>query len=102
MFGGASSAYVAIPHGSKFSWITGEDKLSRYTAGEWGVAFCGVCGSTLCGIHANKVNGVTLGTIEGDPGVEIQYHTYVGSKAPWDHIGGSALQFDEAPPKSDT
>ena len=39
--------------------------------------------------------GVTLGTVDGDPGVEIERHIFVGSKAPWDHIGGSARQFEE-------
>jgi hypothetical protein len=47
-----------------------------------------------------KVHGVTLGTVDGDPGVQIAMHTFVGSKAPWDHIGGSARQFDEEPPSS--
>lgn len=101
LFSGASSAYAEIPDGSKFSWVSGEDKLSEYTSGDWSVAFCRVCGSTLCGIHANKVHGITLGTVNGDPGVELQMHMYVGSKAPWDHIGGSAPHFEEGPPKSE-
>jgi len=98
LFSGASSAYAEVPDGSKFSWVSGEDQLGTYTNGSWGVAFCRVCGSTLCGIHANKVHGITLGTVNGDPGVELQMHLYVGSKAPWDHIGGSAPQFEESAP----
>jgi hypothetical protein len=47
-----------------------------------------------------KVHGVTLGTVDGDPGVQIEMHTFVGSKAPWDHIGGSAPQFKEECPNS--
>lgn len=99
MFGGASSAYVEIAGDSKFSWIIGESETTRYTAAKgWGVAFCRICGSTLCGLLDGKVHGVTLGTIEGDPGVQIEMHTFVGSKAPWDHIGGSAPQFEEENP----
>jgi hypothetical protein len=30
---------------------------------------------------------VTLGTVNGDPDIEFEYHIYVGSKARWDHIG---------------
>ena len=102
VFSGASSAYAEIPDGTKFSWITGEDKLTEYTVAEgWVAAFCRICGSTLCGISANKVHGVTLGTVDGDPGVQIEMHTFVGSKAPWDHIGGSAPQFQEEYPNSD-
>jgi hypothetical protein len=59
------------------------------------MAFCRICGSTLCGIFDSKVHGVTLGTVDGDPGVQIELHTFVGSKAPWDHIGGSAPRFEE-------
>lgn len=95
LFSSASSAYAEVPDGSKLSWVSGEDKLTKHWKGDWGVAFCSVCGSTLCGIYGNKVHGITLGTVNGDPGVEIQEHLHVASKAPWDHIGGKAPQFLE-------
>ena len=59
------------------------------------MGFCSKCGSTICGMHNGKVHGLTLGCIDGDPGVEIEMHIFVGSKAPWDHIGGEAKQFAE-------
>ncbi len=101
-FSGASSAYSEIADGSKFIWVIGEDELTKYTSAKgWGLAFCRICGSTLCGMFDNKVHGVTLGTVDGDPGVQIEMHTWVSDKAPWDHIGGSAPQFiEEAPKKS--
>jgi hypothetical protein len=49
-------------------------------------------------MHEGEVHGVTLGTVDGDPGVEIEMHIFVGSKAPWDHIGGDAPQHLEFPP----
>jgi hypothetical protein len=93
-FSGAGSAYAEVEPGS-FEWVTGESSLVSYesTAG-WGLSFCGVCGSTLCGTHDGKVHGVTLGCVDGDPGVQIERHVFVGSRAPWDHIGGSAPQFE--------
>jgi hypothetical protein len=98
-FGGASSAYAEIAAGSTFSWITGEDELTKHSPTQgWSMAFCRICGSTLCGLIDGKVHGVTLGTVDGDPGVQIAMHTFVGSKAAWDHIAGSAPQFDEGPP----
>ena len=98
-FSGAGSAYAEIAPGS-FTWESGEDNLTRYdTAPAWGLCFCRTCGTTLCGTHEGQVHGVTLGSVEGDPGVEIEMHLFVGSKAPWDHIGGSAPQFDEFPPQ---
>ncbi len=61
----------------------------------WALGFCGRCGSTLCGFWEGEVHGLTLGCVDGDPGVEIEMHLFVGSKAPWDHVGGSAPQYDE-------
>jgi hypothetical protein len=60
-------------------------------------AFARTCGTTLCGLHEGEVHGVTLGTVDGDPGVQIEMHIFVDSKAPWDHIGGSAPLFPEFP-----
>jgi hypothetical protein len=95
-FSSASSAFAEIGDSSRFVWTDGEDKVRQYeTEKGWGLGFCKVCGSTLCGLYQGAVMGVTLGTIDGDPGVEIEKHIFVGSKAPWDHIGGPAPQFEE-------
>lgn len=96
-FSGASSAYAEIAPGAEVKW-SGKENLSTYGAGEsWAIGFCGHCGSTLCGLWNDEVHGLTLGCVNGDPGVEIGVHIFVGSKAPWDHIGGPAPQFDEHP-----
>jgi hypothetical protein len=97
-FSGAGSAYAEVEPGA-FHWTSGADHLIHYeSAPGWGLSFCRTCGTTLCGTHDGQVHGVTLGSVEGDPGVEIAMHIFVGSKAPWDHIGGSAPQFAEFPP----
>ena len=94
-FSGAGSAYAEIEPGS-LTWVTGEARLITYEATPgWGLRFCGACGSTLCGTHNGEVHGVTLGCVDGDPGVQIEMHLFVSSRAPWDHIGGGALQFEE-------
>lgn len=99
-FSGAGSAYAELTPGSELHWRSGADRLVRYSSAQgWALAFCGACGSTLCGMFNDRVHGVTLGCVDGDPGVAIERHIFVGSKAPWDHIGGSAPQFQEhAPP----
>jgi hypothetical protein len=95
-FSSASSAFAEIGGSSKFRWIEGGDKVQRYESEkDWGLGFCKVCGSTLCGFFKGNVMGITLGTVDGDPGIEIEKHIFVGSKAPWDHIGGTAQQFEE-------
>lgn len=98
-FSGAGSAYAEITPGS-FSWLSGEDNLTHYeTTPGWGLFFCRTCGTTLCGAQAADVHGVTLGSVDGDPGVQIAMHIFVGSKAPWDHVGGDAPQFHAFPPQ---
>lgn len=98
-FSGASSAYAELSPSSSLEWLAGEQLLSTHTTGEgWGMGFCSLCGSTLCGLHNGQVHGLTLGCIDGDPGVEIEMHIFVDSKAPWDHIGGMAKQFAKHAP----
>jgi hypothetical protein len=97
-FSGSGSAYAEVMPGA-FSWLSGEDDLSHYeSAPGWGLSFCRTCGTTLCGTHEGTVHGVTLGSVDGDPGVRIEMHIFVDSKAPWDHIGGDAPQYPQFPP----
>jgi hypothetical protein len=51
-------------------------------------------------MYQGQVHGVALGTVDGDPGVRIEMHIFVGSKAPWDCIGGEAPQFTGFPPQA--
>jgi hypothetical protein len=98
-FSGAGSAYAEVTPGS-FTWTSGEAELTHHeSVPGWGLCFCRGCGTTLCGTHDGKVHGVTLGSVDGDPGVRIEMHLFVNSRAPWDHIGGDAPQFPEAPPR---
>jgi hypothetical protein len=95
-FSGASSAYAELAPSAYIEWTSGEDYLTHYETGDgWAMAFCSICGSTICGLHNGEVHGVTLGCIDGDPGLEIERHIFVDSKAPWDHIGGNAKQYAE-------
>ena len=99
-FSGAASAYAELAPGSRLQW-TGELEVETYSSMDgWALGFCGRCGSTLCGVWQGEVHGVTLGCVNGDPGVAIERHIFVGSKAPWDHIGGDAPQHEAHPPAS--
>ena len=97
IFGGPSSAYAETKSGS-FQWLTGSDNLKYYSVDDnWGLAFCSICGSALAGMLDEAVHGIMLGTVDGDPGVEIAMHIHVASKASWDLIGGDAPQYPEGP-----
>ena len=100
VFGGAASAYAEVEANS-FSWVAGQEKTTVYeSVPGWGMRFCSVCGSMLCGVYQGEVHGVALGSVNGDPGVTLRRHIFVGSKAPWDEIGGDAPQYyEDLPPK---
>ncbi len=97
-FSSAASVY-AIVEPTEFKWLTGKNLLSSYVAKPgFGLQFCKVCGSTLCGLYNGIIHGVTLGCVNGDPEIEIGMHIYVGSKATWEVIPAGVPQFQEAPP----
>ena len=97
-FSSQASAY-ALVNSDEFEWSTGEDLLTSYVGKHgFGLQFCSVCGSTLCGLFGGAVHGVTLGCVDGDPEIEIGQHIFVGSKATWEVIPEGVTTFDEGPP----
>lgn len=87
---------------AQFQWTRGEELLKTYESQKGaGLGFCGRCGSTLVGLYQGQVRGVTLGTLNDDPPVQIQFHLFVDSKACWDHIGGDTPKFSEWPKARD-
>ena len=98
-FSGPGPSYSEVAPAS-FAWLSGEEHLNHYeSTPEWGLCFCSACGTTLCGTCDGKVHGVALGSVDGDPGVRIEMHIFVDSRAPWDAIGGNAPQYAEFPPQ---
>ena len=73
----------------EFSLISGAELIRVYRP-EGGAAkvFCSVCGSSLFGGEwpGGAEVSIRLGSVDGDPGIRPQYHTYVDSKAVWDEI----------------
>lgn len=96
--GAAFGTYAAVPDGS-LTWLSGKDEVKIYRSStEGGRAFCPRCGSTLGAVENDVLKWVTLGTVDGDPGVRSQAHIFVASKAPWHDITDDLPQFDEYPP----
>ena len=100
-FSSQASAY-ALVNPAEFKWLTGEYLLTSYVSNKgFGLQFCKMCGSTLCGTFNGIIHGITLGCLNGDPEVELGMHIYVGSKAKWESIPAGAPQFQEGPPEND-
>lgn len=97
-FSSQASAYALVDP-SDFQWLCGTKYLTSYISeGDFGLQFCKICGSTLCGIYQNEVHGVTLGCLNEDPEIEIGRHIFVGSKAGWEVIPeGVPLYVENSP-----
>jgi hypothetical protein len=85
--------------------LAGEDLLRVYRPdGGMAKAFCSVCGSSLFGgtwPEGPEVS-VRLGTLDGDPGISPQYHSYTDSTPPWDLLPDDGLpRFATVPPPAD-
>jgi len=84
---------------SDFRLVSGEDLVRVYAPDGGGAvkAFCSVCGSSLFGGQWPGGEEITirLGSVDGDPGIRPQFHTFVASKAPWDEIRDGLPQYEE-------
>jgi hypothetical protein len=94
--GVASNAVIVVPE-TDFEWLAGEDLRQVYTRTTgWKTTFCRACGSPVPqSIRGAAAYWVPAGLLDDDPGVAVGGHIFVGSKAAWDEIGGSAPRFEE-------
>lgn len=80
-----------------FRLLSGEESLRVYRPAEGAAvkAFCVRCGSSLFGgtwPEGPEVS-IRLGSVDGDPGIRPQVHTFVDSRAPWDEITDDLPQY---------
>ena len=94
---GVASNATLMTGKDEIKWLAGEDLLQTYTRPTgWRSAFCRTCGSPAPNLHpSGGAYWIPAGLLDDDPGVGVEMHIFVGSKASWDEIGGSAVQFDE-------
>ncbi|MBI3447365.1 MAG: GFA family protein [Acidobacteria bacterium] len=82
-----------------FTLIRGADLVRAFTPspGASAKAFCSRCGSSLFGgswPDGDEIS-IRLGSIDGDPGIRPQFHTFVASRAAWDEILDDLPQYPE-------
>ena len=86
-----------------FRLLSGANEIRAFQPEDGAVkAFCVRCGSSLFGgtwPDGPEVS-IRFGSLDGDPGIRPQYHTFVGSKAVWDDIVDSLPQYPEALPEA--
>ena len=72
-----------------FRLLAGEELIRVYRPGDGRVkAFCSVCGSSLFGNEwpEGEEIAVRFGALDGDPGIRPEFHTFIGSRAPWEEV----------------
>ena len=86
----------------RFRLTQGEDLVRVYepAPGAARKAFCSRCGGSLFGGHWPEGDEVSirLGSLDDDPEIKPQYHTFVGSKADWYPIEDDLPQYDGPAP----
>ncbi len=99
--GAAVCTQARVPK-DRFRLLRGADLIRVYGKGQGAVkAFCATCGSSLFGgdwPDGDQVS-IRMGSLDGDPGIRPQCHTYVDSRAPWDEITDDLPQFPAAWPR---
>jgi hypothetical protein len=84
-------------------WLRGAELVRDYRlpgAQFFGAAFCGRCGSKVPRVSAERnVANVPAGSVDNDPGIRVQAHIFVDSKAGWDRITDRVPQFAAMPPR---
>jgi hypothetical protein len=98
---GAAYATVVTAQGKDFRYTRGEELVSTFESSpELVRAFCRVCGSSLVVVEPQTGEVfVAAGTLDDDPGIRLESHIFVGSKAPWLDILDDKPTFEEYPPE---
>jgi hypothetical protein len=97
---GAPFATYANAALAGFSWLSGEAALGHYAASQnYTRSFCATCGAVAPSLMPQAgLAFVPAGTLDGDPGIRVQGHMFVRSKAPWYEIADSLPQYEAYPP----
>lgn len=96
--GAAFSSYALVAP-QAWRWTAGAELCARYRSSPgYERVFCPRCGSPLAVLHEGEIMGVTLGTVDGDPGVRPAFHMFVASKAPWFEITDELPCYPAYPP----
>lgn len=95
--GTAFGTYAQVNSGD-FRWLSGTEHVTKYkTSPEVARCFCNRCGSTLGVEVQGSMPYITLGSVEGDPGIRPEAHVFVGSKASWYELQDELPEFEEWP-----
>ncbi|MDP2031076.1 MAG: GFA family protein [Thiobacillus sp.] len=96
---GSSANAALIVLSENFQWVCGQDRITSYVNDTgYRSDFCSKCGSPLPNPLGDRAEyWVPVGLLEDNASLQITAHLHVGSKASWDVVGSSGVQYQEAP-----
>ena len=92
-------SYGTIPK-EYFRWVEGEELLTIYQQNKsLKRLFCSVCGSFIAGTHDLDPANIflSLGCLDSEIDLEIQYQQFIDSKASWVSLDKSIKLHDQWP-----
>ncbi|MBP9593049.1 MAG: GFA family protein [Steroidobacteraceae bacterium] len=95
--GSGGIAVVVFPR-DRLRWVQGQEHIAAWTkpGTQWQKWFCRICGSPVPGENDGRTMFAPAGSItQGGESLRVAHHLWVGSKARWDEIAGTAPQHDE-------
>jgi hypothetical protein len=100
--GAAASAQGRVAR-EGFTLLSGAELVETFRPeGGMAKAFCRVCGSSVFGgtwPDGPEVS-IRLGTLDDDPGIRPQYHSFAADVPPWDRFPDDGLPRYDGPPPS--
>jgi hypothetical protein len=98
--GAAANAAFVVPE-QNFTWLAGESLIKYYSRPTgYRNDFCSICGSSLPNrLDPDGKVWIPAGLLDGPTSSRVAKHFFVGSKADWDDIGGTGVQYDALPIK---
>lgn len=96
---GAASNAATLVHENEFSWLSGEEKISRYKMEDGFTShFCSLCGCPVPNrLRDTDKIWIPAGSLPGDIDSKIVVHIYTESKASWEKILNDGRKYDEMP-----
>jgi len=96
---GTSSNAATLIHENNFSWLSGENKISKYKMEDGFTShFCSVCGCPVPNrLRQTDKIWVPAGSLPGKIDSQIVVHIYTKSKASWEKILNKVKQYEEMP-----
>jgi len=98
--GGAASNAATIVAAENFRWVAGAEAIGSWVKDTgFRSDFCSRCGSTVPNpFRDHPYVWVPAGLLEADARPAVRAHLYVGSRAAWDTIAASGVQYETMPP----